>query len=235
MSESAATVLVVDDNAMNRLILSRQLAQAGLRVVVAEDGRRALELVRSERFDLVLLDILMPEVDGYTVLTEMKGDPDLRRLPVIVVSALDEIDSVVRCIEAGAEDYLTKPFDPVLLRARINAGLAKKRLDDLQREYLEQVARVVDAAAAVEAGTFDLARLDTVAARDDALGQLARVFRRMASEVDAREQRLRREVTELRIEIDERRASERIAEITETEYFVQLQAKVDQLRLRADS
>ena len=235
MSERGGTVLVVDDNAMNRLILSRQLEHEGLRVVTAEDGVRALDLVRSEPFDLVLLDILMPEVDGYTVLTEMKGDPELRRLPVIVVSALDEIDSVVRCIEAGAEDYLTKPFDPVLLRARINAGLAKKRLDDLEREYLEQVAHVVDAAAAVEAGTFDLTRLDGVAARDDALGQLARVFQRMASEVDAREQRLRREVTELRIEIDERRASERIAEITETEYFVQLQAKVDQLRLSSDS
>lgn len=226
---------MVDDNAMNRLILSRQLAEQGLRVVVAEDGRRALELVRSEPFDLVLLDILMPEVDGYKVLTEMKEDPDLRHVPVIVVSALEETDSVVRCIEAGAEDYLTKPFDPVLLRARINAGLAKKRLDDLEREYLEQVAQVVEAAAAVEGGTFDLGHLDGVARRGDALGQLARVFQRMASEVEAREQRLRREVTQLRIEIDERRASERIAEITETEYFTQLQAKVDELRLSTDS
>jgi DNA-binding response OmpR family regulator len=154
---------------------------------------------------------------------------------VIVVSALDEIESVARCIEAGAEDYLTKPFDPVLLRARINAGLAKKRLDDLEREYLEEVARVVAAAGAVEAGTFALADLDEVAARDDALGQLARVFQRMAAEVDAREKRLRQEVQQLRIEIDGRRATQRVAEITESDYFRALEAKVDELRLSTDS
>jgi CheY-like chemotaxis protein len=235
MTEPHATVLVADDNAMNRLILSRRLEQEGLAVVTASDGREALERLRSQPFDLVFLDIVMPEVDGYAVLSEVKADPALRHIPVIVVSALEEIESVARCIEAGAEDYLTKPFDPVLLRARINAGLAKKRLDDLEREYLEQVARVVDAAGAVEAGTFALADLDQVAARQDALGQLARVFQRMAAEVDAREKRLRQQVQQLRIEIDERRAAQRVAEITESDYFRQLEAKVDELRLSADS
>jgi CheY-like chemotaxis protein len=220
---------------VNRLILSRRLEQEGLAVVTANDGREALERLRAQAFDLVFLDIVMPEVDGYAVLAEVKADPELRHIPVIVVSALDEIESVARCIEAGAEDYLTKPFDPVLLRARINAGLAKKRLDDLEREYLEEVARVVAAAGAVEAGTFSLADLDAVAARDDALGQLARVFQRMAAEVDAREKRLRQEVQQLRIEIDGRRATQRVAEITESDYFRALEAKVDELRLSTDS
>jgi CheY-like chemotaxis protein len=235
MTVLQGTVLVADDNAVNRLILSRRLEQEGLAVVTANDGREALERLRAQAFDLVFLDIVMPEIDGYAVLAEVKADPELRHIPVIVVSALDEIESVARCIEAGAEDYLTKPFDPVLLRARINAGLAKKRLDDLEREYLEEVARVVAAAGAVEAGTFALADLDEVAARDDALGQLARVFQRMAAEVDAREKRLRQEVQQLRIEIDGRRATQRVAEITESDYFRALEAKVDELRLSTDS
>jgi DNA-binding response OmpR family regulator len=135
----------------------------------------------------------------------------------------------------GAEDYLPKPFDPVLLRARIKAGLARKRLDDLEQEYLEQVGQVVVAAAAVEAGTFERTQLDGVASRDDALGQLARVFQQMATEVRAREQRLKREVRKLRIEIDEARAARQVAEITETEYFQDLQRKVSELRLGPDS
>jgi DNA repair ATPase RecN len=124
---------------------------------------------------------------------------------------------------------------PVLLRARIKAGLARKRLDDLEQEYLEQVGQVVVAAAAVEAGTFERTQLDGVASRDDALGQLARVFQQMATEVRAREQRLKREVRKLRIEIDEARAARQVAEITETEYFQDLQRKVSELRLGPDS
>src|SRR5919201_1477084 len=130
---------------------------------------------------------------------------------------------VVRCIEAGAADYLPKPFDAVLLRARINGCLTKKRLHDLEREYIEQVGYVVDAATAVEEGTFDPDSLDTVAARADALGRLARVFVRMAREVAAREEALKREVQQLRIEIDVRRAATHVAEITETDYFTELQ------------
>src|SRR5207247_8843358 len=135
----------------------------------------------------------------------------------------------------GAEDYLPKPFDPVLLRARINAGLARKRLHDLEQEYLEQVGHVAAAAADVETGTFESRQLDGVASRDDALGQLARVFQQMASAVRAREQRLKREVRKLRIEIDEARAARQVAEITETEYFQDLQRKVSELRLGPDS
>jgi DNA-binding response OmpR family regulator len=152
-----------------------------------------------------------------------------------MISALDDLESIVRCIELGADDYLPKPFDPVLLRARINAGLARKRLDDLEQEYLEQVGHVVAAAAAVETGTFRTEQLDGAARRDDALGQLARVFQRMATEVRAREQRLKQEVRKLRIEIDEASAARQVAEITETAYFKDLERKVSKIRLDPSS
>jgi two-component system cell cycle response regulator len=235
MTEGPGLVLVVDDDAVNRLLLSRGLERDGHRVRAAANGLEALEALRHERFDCVLLDVLMPEMDGYHVLEHMRGDPKLRHTPVIMISALEDMESVVRCIEMGAEDYLPKPFDPVLLQARIKAGLARKRLRDLEQEYLEQVGHVVAAAAAVETGTFDSTRLDGVARRDDALGQLARVFQRMASEVRARERRLKQEVRKLRIEIDEARAARQVAEITETEYFHDLQRKVSELRLGPDS
>src|SRR5207253_4823058 len=135
---------VVDDEAVNRLLLVRSLEHEGLRTATAQDGLEALDMLRSRSFDLVLLDIVMPLADGFQVLAAMNDDPALRHVPVIVISALEDMDSVVRCIEMGAEDYLSKPFDQSLLRARINAGLAKKRLVDLQREYLEEVGQVID-------------------------------------------------------------------------------------------
>jgi two-component system, cell cycle response regulator len=176
----------------------------------------------------------MPELDGYETLAQIEGDETLRHVPVIMVSSLEDIESVVRCIETGAADYLAKPFDPVLLRARINGCLTKKRLHDLELEYIEQVGYVVEAARAVENASFAPESLDPVAERDDALGQLARVFRRMAREVNAREQALKREVQELRIEIDVGRAAARVAEITETDYFQDLQRRADELRSHSE-
>ena len=134
------TILVVDDNRVNILLLGRGLEQQGHAVVLAEHGREALDLLRGQDFDLMLLDVLMPEVDGYQVLAELKLDPHLRDIPVIMTSALDELDSVVKCIEMGAEDYLTKPINPVLLNARITASLEKKRLRDQQRELISKFA-----------------------------------------------------------------------------------------------
>ncbi|NLF02947.1 MAG: adenylate/guanylate cyclase domain-containing response regulator, partial [Anaerolineales bacterium] len=138
MSRSATPgrLLIVDDNKVNRLLLGRGLEQQGHSVEFAENGRQALEKLRSASYDLVLLDIQMPELDGYGVLEQITADVHLRDLAVIVTSALDELDSVVRCIEMGAEDYLTKPVNPVLLRARIGASLEKKRLRDQQRELI---------------------------------------------------------------------------------------------------
>jgi two-component system, cell cycle response regulator len=230
VTTAPASILVVDDDPINRMVLTRDLEREGHRVATAQDGVRALEALGAEPFDIVLLDVLMPELDGYETLAQIERDEKLRHVPVIMVSALEDIDSVVRCIEMGAADYLPKPFDPVLLRARINGCLTKKRLHDLELEYIEQVGYIVDAARAVESAAFAPESLDAVAARDDALGQLARVFRRMAREVIAREQALEREVRELRIEIDATRAATQVAEITETDYFQDLQRKADELR-----
>jgi class 3 adenylate cyclase len=130
VSEPQAVILIVDDHATNRMRLSMAVKHLGYAAETAEHGREALDRLRNESFDLVLLDILMPEMDGYEVLEEMKRTPELRGIPVIVISAVDEMESVVACIELGAEDHLPKAFDPVLLRARINACLEKKRLRD---------------------------------------------------------------------------------------------------------
>lgn len=132
-------VLVVDDNEMNRDLLSRRLQRQGYTVSMAEDGQQALDKLRVDPFDLVLLDVMMPGMNGYQVLEHLKADPELRHIPVIMVSALDDIDSVVRCIELGAEDYLFKPFNPTLLKARINASLEKKRLRDQEQAFLKQL------------------------------------------------------------------------------------------------
>jgi len=134
------TILIADDNRVNRLLLARGLEHEGHTVAFAEHGAEALDLLRRQRFDLMLLDVLMPELDGYEVLAELSSDARLRDVPVIVTSALDELDSVVRCLEMGAEDYLAKPVNPVLLNARINASLEKKRLRDQQRELISKFA-----------------------------------------------------------------------------------------------
>jgi adenylate cyclase len=137
---AAGTILIADDNRVNQLLLGRGLEHDGHTVVFAEHGAEALNMLRGRRFDLMLLDVLMPELDGYGVLDELQRDPHLRDIPVIVTSSLDELDSVVRCLEMGAEDYLTKPVNPVLLNARINASLEKKRLRDQQRELISKFA-----------------------------------------------------------------------------------------------
>ncbi len=222
--------LVVDDNRVNRMLLGRALTELGVDPIEAENGLEALEILAESPVDVVLLDLLMPELDGYGTLERLRADESLRHIPVIVITAVDELDSVVRCIELGATDYLPKPFEPAILRARLSASLAGKRLRDLELEYLEQVGHVVDAASAVEAGEFDAVSLDSVAARDDALGGLARTFARMADEVRAREARLRAEVRELRIEIDAGRESTKVAEITGSDYFKDLRSRAAELR-----
>lgn len=132
-------VLVVDDNEMNRDLLSRRLQRQGYTVVMAEHGQQALEVLRTDSFDLVLLDVMMPGMNGYQVLEHLKADAWLRHIPVIMISALDDLDSVVRCIEMGAEDYLFKPFNPTLLKARIGACLEKKRFRDQEQAFLQQI------------------------------------------------------------------------------------------------
>jgi class 3 adenylate cyclase len=133
-------LLVVDDNRVNRLLVARTLEQFGHHVAFAENGRQALEALRNHLADLVLLDIEMPEMNGYQTLEALRADPKLRDLPVVMMSSVDEVDSVARCIEMGAEDYLFKPVNGVLLRARVAASLEKKRLRDQQRELFRKFA-----------------------------------------------------------------------------------------------
>jgi class 3 adenylate cyclase/CheY-like chemotaxis protein len=138
-SQTAATILVVDDNQANRDVLSRRLKRLGYTVLEAEDGLDALTRMGAGGIDLMLLDVMMPRLDGYGVLERRRADPASRDVPVIMISALDQLDSVVRCIELGAEDYLSTPFEPVLLKARISSSLEKKRLHDDELRLLGRV------------------------------------------------------------------------------------------------
>ena len=140
VADTGARLLVVDDNKVNRLLLARSLETQGHHVQLAENGRVALEMLRAGSFDLMLLDIEMPEMDGFEVLEVLKSDSALSDVGVIVTSAVEGLDSVVRCIELGAEDYLSKPVNPVLLKARISSGLAKKQLRDQQRAMVRRFA-----------------------------------------------------------------------------------------------
>jgi len=140
MADHPGRVLVVDDNKVNRLLLARTLELQGHHVESAENGRLALARLSDDDFDVVLLDIEMPEVDGFEVLARIKEDRALRDIPVIVTSSLEGLDNVVRCLELGAEDYLAKPVNAILLRARLDASLEKKRLRDQQAEIIRRFA-----------------------------------------------------------------------------------------------
>ncbi|MET0445363.1 MAG: adenylate/guanylate cyclase domain-containing protein [Pseudorhodoplanes sp.] len=135
----AGQVLVIDDNASNRDLLTRQLARDGHAVEAAASGAEGLALLENRAFDLILLDVMMPEMSGYEVLSTLKLEPRTAEIPVIMISALDEMDSIVRCIEAGAVDYLPKPFAPALLRARIRASIENKLLRDRERAMMVEL------------------------------------------------------------------------------------------------
>jgi class 3 adenylate cyclase len=135
----SARILAVDDDDLNRDMLMRRLDKLGYEVLEAGTGREALSKLKDGNYDLVLLDILMPDLDGFQTLEFMKADPRLKHIPVIMLTALDDVESTVRCIEAGAEDYVPKPFNPVILRARITASLEKKRLRDQEQAFLAQL------------------------------------------------------------------------------------------------
>jgi adenylate cyclase len=141
VSVTDPTLLVVDDNEDNRYTLTRRLSREGFsNIATATNGREALELLKAKPIDLVLLDIMMPDMNGYEVLEHLKADPQLRHIPVIMISAVDEIESVIRCVELGAEDYLSKPFNPTLLRARVGATLERKKLHDQVRAQAADLA-----------------------------------------------------------------------------------------------
>ncbi len=138
-NQATGRILIIDDSEFNRNLIERQLRRSGYTVTTAIHGREGLDYVQHQPFDTILLDLMMPEMDGFTVLQQLKRDPQLRHIPVIIISAIDEIDDVVRCIEAGAEDYLTKPINATLLRARVNACLERKRLRDREQAQLKVI------------------------------------------------------------------------------------------------
>ncbi|SPH17105.1 Response regulator PleD [Defluviimonas aquaemixtae] len=200
MTERHGRVLVVDDHKTNRMKLALAVQNLGHEVETVASGAECLASLRRDRFDIVLLDIVMPEMDGFQVLAAIKADPKLRDIPVIVISSLEEMEDAVRAIQLGADDFLTKAFNPVLLKARVDAGIERKRLRDKELEYLHQVERLAAASGIVEGKDFDPARLglDDIARRDDQLGNLARVFLQMAGEVYRREQNLRQQISLLK-------------------------------------
>jgi len=233
-SATPGVVLVVDDSSMDRAVLARAVANLGYTVQTASDGQDAATRLRDgagdRGVDVVLLDLEMPEMDGFQTLRELKNDALLGRIPVIVVSAVEDHASLVRCIELGATDYLYKPANRELLRARLSTSLATKRLRDMELDHLEQVQRVIAAAQALESDTYDPSGLAPVAARTDALGTLARMFDRMARQVRAREEQLRREVAGLRIEMDRSRVGARAAEVTESDYYRRIAGEAESLK-----
>ncbi|MCG2634043.1 MAG: response regulator [Gammaproteobacteria bacterium] len=226
-------LLVVDSNKMSRDILVRQLRSLGYYVTATDGGQNALDMLPLGGFDLVLLDVIMPPPSGYAVLESIRADSRYQNLPVAMISALDEMDAAVRCLEAGAEDYLSKSSDPVMLRARIDALLEKKLLRDHEIAYLRDVAILTGAAAAVSGErAVEKRGLGRVAERDDNLGELARVFNRMVAEIAQREKRLKREIKTLKLEVDEERKNRDVMAITESDYFQSLKGKLAALKKR---
>ncbi len=200
-------LMVVDDDPAPRRTLSRLLAKLGYDVTVAEHGRAALEMAERQPLDLILTDITMPQMDGFELLRRLKSNETTRHIPVIMISGLDDVQSVVRCIEEGAEDHLTKPFEAVLLQARVRASLERKRMRDVELAYLGRVAQLTAAAEAVERQAYEAGSLRTLAKDNDELGQLARVFDRMVSGLRSREGQLEMRVRQLRREIRQTRSA----------------------------
>src|SRR5262245_24875553 len=219
------SILIIDDEEANRALLSRRLIRQGYSVLVAATGEAGLAIAARESVDVILLDVWLPGSSGYEILARLKSNEASREIPVLVITAVDRPESVARCLALGADDYLPKPFDPVVLGVRVRSCLAKKRARDFDLAYLRGVARVTAAALAVESGTFAAESLDEVAQRPDALGNLARPFQRMAMEVAARQRRLEDQVQQLTIAIDERKKAAQVEEITDSDYFRDLQIR----------
>lgn len=196
-----ASILIVDDSPLSAAKLAMAMRALGHSTETATNGAEALRRLSEQALDLILLDIVMPEMDGYAVLEALKADDTLRDIPVIVISSLDdEIDSVVRAIKLGAVDFLPKDFEPEILKARVDSSLARKRFRDRELQYFRDVEQLTRAAQVIEAGAFRPAELDIdgVAARRDPLGRLAIVFRSLAQEIFERELRHDRSTRTLR-------------------------------------
>ncbi|MEU9133172.1 response regulator [Kitasatospora sp. NPDC048540] len=182
MTTGKDRILVVDDDRTNRMMITYRLEVSGLLTDTAENGNIALEKLRREQFDVVLLDIVMPELDGYATLEHMRADSALRDIPVVMMSALGEMDSVIRCLELGAVDYLPKPLDSLLLASRVNAILLKARLEHLEEEREEELGKL---ASAVAAARLDSPAFHELTAFFDYPGSFGRLAREIAQALRA--------------------------------------------------
>lgn len=174
---SGSRILVVGDSSSQRRALTAACERLGHQVTEASDGAAALAGLRSAPFDVVLLDVVMPILDGLATLAEITADRALAALPVIVTAAFDDLDGAARCIEMGAVDFLLMPFQPALLQARIEAALALKRAQDAERLQFARIADLISAARRVEDGACAAAELDAAACSGEPLASLAQVFR----------------------------------------------------------
>ena len=201
-----ARILVADDEPMLLSLMQRRLTALGHDVTTAPNGRVAYEIAEQQRVDLILTDINMPELDGLSLLAQLKANARTRDIPVIVVSSQSDLGSVAACIEAGAEDHLVKPPEPQLLEARVRSSLERKRLRDLELVFLRDVAELTAAAERVDEGAYEAGTLAALASRRDAndpLGRLARVFDRMVGGIRSREERFKYRLHQLRHEMGE--------------------------------
>jgi DNA-binding response OmpR family regulator/predicted Ser/Thr protein kinase len=200
-TDSTPRLLVVDDTEGPRKVVVRLLERMGYEAIAASGGLEGLEIAARERVDVIISDIEMPECDGFALLEKLKANDVTRDIPVIVVSGVGDTASVVRCIELGADDHIAKPFDSLLLQARVRASLERRRSRDQELGYLRRVAQMTVAAEEVETGTYAAGSLGSLAADDDALGRLARVFDRVVSGWQTREARLQQQVRQFSEEI----------------------------------
>lgn len=228
-------ILAVDDDALNLDLLAQRLSRQGHVVSTASDGEKALEKAREQPLDLVLLDVMMPRLDGYGTLAALKADERLRHIPVIMISALDELSSVVRCIEAGAEDYLPKPFNATLLRARIGACLEKKALRDQELELYNNLVKGQQRLDRElrQADQF-VASLPAEVRQEPQLAPLLAAFERMSGAVSRRETELRATIQELEIKISRQALSTQVGSIVADPSFSTLAERARAMRARRD-
>jgi sigma-B regulation protein RsbU (phosphoserine phosphatase) len=226
-------ILVVDDDVLNRDLLASRLTRQGHIVSVAVDGDDALNCARNQELDLILLDVMMPRLDGYQTLLALKDDDSLHAIPVIMISALDELSSVVRCIEAGAQDYLPKPFNPTLLRARVGACLREKARHD------EEVALYQNLLKSQQCLQRELARADQCLRAADPLLRinpelkpLFEVFEAMTGAVQRRETDLRATMASLEIKINRAAVQTQVGSIVADPSFNLLSQRAKAMRER---
>ena len=230
---SPGRILLVDDDPLNLDLLAQRLTRQGHIVSCAADGQEALAQLRRQPFDLVLLDVIMPRLDGYATLAALKADEALRSIPVIMISALDELSSVVRCIEAGAEDYLPKPFNPTLLRARVGASLEKKFAYEKQIALYQQLLnsqRQLD--RELSEAHRRVAQMAPEVRQDPGVAPLLEAFARMSGAVSRRETDLRSTISELKIEINRQQLGSQLRAIVADPGFASLSERVKAMRER---